>query len=53
MCKQKGIWAFATLVDHIIPLPEGPRLLLENLQPLCDSCHAEKTANDLRNKRAG
>lgn len=52
-CKARGIWTIATLVDHIIPLPEGPRLLLENLQPLCDPCHKVKTAEDAAKKPRG
>lgn len=27
-CKARGVWTPATLVDHIVPLPEGPRLSL-------------------------
>lgn len=52
-CKANGLWTLATLVDHIIPLPEGPRLLLENLQPLCDPCHITKTAEDAARKCQG
>lgn len=33
-------------VDHIVPLPEGPRLEWSNLQTLCLSCHARKTARE-------
>lgn len=28
--------------DHIIPLPEGPKYDLENLRPLCQSCHNKR-----------
>lgn len=45
-CMTRGIWTLATLVDHIVPLPQGPRLSVENLQPLCDVCHVAKTAED-------
>ena len=42
-CKN----AAATMVDHIKPLKQGgERLALNNLQPLCNSCHASKTAKD-------
>ena len=42
-CKN----ALATMVDHIKPLKQGgDRLALDNLQPLCNSCHAIKTAKD-------
>ena len=45
-CLAKGHTMPATLVDHIVPLPEGPRLDMDNLQSLCRSCHAKKTAAD-------
>tara|TARA_R110000751_G_scaffold108446_6_gene205062 strand:+ start:2089 stop:2457 length:369 start_codon:yes stop_codon:yes gene_type:complete len=41
--------AAATMVDHIVPLKQGgERLALSNLQPLCHSCHAIKTAKETR-----
>ena len=44
-CKN----ALATMVDHITPLKQGgARLALNNLQPLCHSCHAIKTAKETR-----
>ena len=44
-CKN----VLATMVDHIVPLKQGgDRLALDNLQPLCNSCHAIKTAKDKR-----
>jgi len=44
-CKN----ALATMVDHILPLKQGgDRLALDNLQPLCHSCHAIKTVKDKR-----
>lgn len=44
--------AAATMVDHIVPLKQGgERLALSNLQPLCHSCHAIKTAKDTRQQR--
>jgi 5-methylcytosine-specific restriction protein A len=35
-------------VDHIIPVAKAPhlRLVLENLQSLCRSCHSKKTATE-------
>ena len=43
----------ATMVDHIVPLKQGgARLELNNLQPLCRSCHAIKTARETRQQRA-
>ncbi|NBS69248.1 HNH endonuclease [bacterium] len=50
-CEQLGRTTVASLVDHIIPLRLRPDLRLdpENLQPLCRSCHAVKTAAETRN----
>lgn len=43
----------ATQVDHITPIAARPDLafVLENLQPLCTSCHAQKTAMERRRAR--
>lgn len=43
----------ATQVDHITPIAERPDLafVLENLQPLCVPCHAQKTAMERRHTR--
>ena len=39
--------ALAQMVDHIIPIKQGgERLALDNLQPLCNSCHNKKTRED-------
>lgn len=47
MCGLRGLVVAATLVDHIVPLNGGgERLTMHNLQPLCVSCHAKKTAQD-------
>jgi 5-methylcytosine-specific restriction protein A len=51
-CDQAGRTTVATLVDHIQPLRLRPDLRLdsENLQPMCRSCHAVKTAAETRNQ---
>lgn len=43
LCR-KCIRSIASHVDHIIPISEGGCLkCLDNLQPLCPSCHTKKT----------
>lgn len=37
----------STEVDHIIPVCKGGTDIRDNLQGVCDECHAEKTAKDL------
>ena len=51
MCEQASRTTLASLVDHIIPLRLRPDLRLDpaNLQPLCRSCHAVKTAAETKN----
>lgn len=56
ICVECG--ADAQMVDHIVPIKQGgPRFSQENLQSMCNSCHAQKRqresiearrANDLR-----
>lgn len=48
-CRAMGVVTLARHVDHIIPLMQGgARLDRANLQPLCEQCHAEKTAREAR-----
>ncbi|MFN3424881.1 MAG: HNH endonuclease signature motif containing protein [Novosphingobium meiothermophilum] len=42
VCKR----ALATEADHIVPRCKGGGDDLDNLQPLCRPCHAEKTARE-------
>jgi 5-methylcytosine-specific restriction endonuclease McrA len=41
-CARRGEKVPARVVDHIQPLPDGPRLDLFNLQSLCVSCNRRK-----------
>ena len=45
-CKSQGRATLAVEVDHIIRISERPNLRLDwnNLQSLCQSCHAAKSA---------
>ena len=47
-CDTAGHIEMATQVDHIIPLARGGTNAMMNLQPLCATCHARKTAQDDR-----
>lgn len=33
-------------IDHILPIANGGKNSIDNLQPLCKSCHAKKTAKE-------
>jgi 5-methylcytosine-specific restriction protein A len=44
--KHDGRIRPATQLDHVVPLAKGGRDTEDNLQPLCDPCHVEKTAED-------
>jgi len=34
--------------DHVVPLAEGGREEPANIQPICATCHARKTADEAR-----
>lgn len=36
-------------IDHKIPIANGGKNVIENLQPLCKNCHKRKTANEKYN----
>lgn len=48
-CEQSGRVTPATEIDHIIPfqgIADPKRLMWNNLQSLCHSCHVAKTHSD-------
>ena len=47
-CMHRGRLTPASEVDHITPLRDGGTNERDNLQPLCGSCHDDKTARDVR-----
>ena len=52
-CAAKGQTTAATQVDHIKPIEEGGSLkALDNLQPLCDTCHSRKTRKENEQEKA-
>lgn len=40
-CKSEGRYTLASEIHHIIPLSKGGTHDLDNLMPLCKSCHAK------------
>lgn len=44
--QERGETVPMQVVDHVIPLPDGPRLDPRNFRSLCNSCHAVKSARD-------
>ena len=54
ICEAKGSLSPATVTDHIIPINEGGnKWAWDNLQSLCDKCHAIKSAGEGRNRHRG
>ena len=46
-CEEVGLITLAQMVDHIKPVRLGGNFWdHENLQPLCNSCHASKSAKE-------
>lgn len=46
-CLQAGRITPAQMVDHIVPINKGGAGLdMDNLQSLCNACHARKSAKD-------
>jgi 5-methylcytosine-specific restriction endonuclease McrA len=47
VCEDAGLITLAQMVDHIKPVRLGGDFYdVENLQPLCNSCHASKSAKE-------
>ena len=48
MCKSKGRYIEATIVDHIVPHRGDEQLMWDesNWQALCKACHDNKTGNE-------
>lgn len=53
-CEAKGRVTPAKLVDHIVPVVDAPDRMYDatNLQPLCQSCHNRKTADERKGRGA-
>lgn len=53
-CDKQGATSVSTVPDHVVPLWAGGSDDLEaNGQPLCEQCHALKTACEARMRSAG
>ena len=51
-CSKRGRVETAAMVDHIEPVTAGGAFYdWDNLQPLCNSCHAKKSAKEGNEKR--
>ena len=52
LCEEKHIYKPATVVDHIIPMANGGDPWREdNLQALCNRCHAIKTNREITDRQ--
>jgi len=46
-CESLGLLTVAQMVDHVEPVRLGGEFWdMDNLQPLCNSCHASKSARE-------
>lgn len=45
-CAGHGVVTAAQVVDHITPVVDGGGDARDNLQPLCASCHNQKTQRE-------
>jgi 5-methylcytosine-specific restriction protein A len=52
-CATEGRVQAACEVDHVVPLWQGGSHDRSNLQPLCASCHADKTAAEAGSRAVG
>lgn len=51
-CEKRGVVEPAKMVDHIVEISDGGEIYdLSNLQSLCYSCHAIKTAQEARRRK--
>ncbi|MBP6564142.1 MAG: HNH endonuclease [Burkholderiales bacterium] len=53
LCQAEDRVALATEVDHVVPLWKGGGDHDGNLQPLCSSCHASKSAREAAERGGG
>jgi len=51
-CKTLGKVAAADEVDHIVPVSQGGKNDMENLQAINKNCHKKKTNTESLNKKA-
>lgn len=50
-CKRAGKHRLATQVDHVKPLAQGGTDDPDNLEAICDPCHARKTGREAKGLR--
>ena len=52
-CRRRGILALADAVDHIRAIVNGGTDADDNLEAICNRCHASKTRHDQVGKTPG
>ncbi len=51
-CHRKGHTTAAQMVDHTVPIMDGGAIYsFDNLEAMCNRCHARKTQLDLKRRR--
>lgn len=53
VCERAGRIAAATELDHVVPLWKGGSEDDSNMQGLCSTCHAEKSAREAAERATG
>jgi 5-methylcytosine-specific restriction protein A len=52
LCRARGQYTIATIVDHVVNLAAGGTETNENRAPICEGCHSTKTKEEAKRGRA-